>query len=78
MKKIDWEAVLEEQQILLREAMHEDYAWILEGADSSPYTFRIFDLQELIGLIEQGNYEEAYQLLLNDWGEDYFNDFLLP
>ena len=76
-KEIDWDAVLEEQKSLLTSAMVKDYAWELEGADSSPYTFIIFDLQELIGLIEQGNYKEAYAIISEEYGEDYFDDYLL-
>ena len=61
MKNIDWEAILEDQQSVLREALLKDYAWALQGVEHSPCTFLIFDLQERIGLIEQGNYEEAYR-----------------
>ena len=77
MERIDWEAVLEDQKSALRDAMHKDYAWELEGADSSPYTFHIFDLQERIGLIEQEKYNQAYQLLIEEYGEEFFEDFLL-
>ena len=77
MKEIDWEAVLDEQKSLLASAMVKDYAWELEGADSSPYTFVIFDLQELIGLIEQGEYEEAYGIIAAEYGEDYFEDYMM-
>lgn len=74
---IDWEKVLEEQQGLLREAMLKDMAWTLEGADSSPYTFEIFDLQERIGCIEKEDYMQAYSLLVDEYGEQYFEDFIL-
>lgn len=74
---INWEKVLEEQQGLLREAMLKDMAWALEGADSSPYTFEIFDLQERIGCIEKEDYLQAYTLLVEEYGEQYFDDFIL-
>ena len=77
MKNIDWEAILEDQQSVLREALLKDYAWALEGADSSPYTFLIFDLQERIGAIEQENYEQAYNLLVEEYGNGYIDEFLL-
>lgn len=77
MKDIDWTAVLEDQKECLKNAMLKDLAWTLEGAPSSPYTFEIFELQERIGAIEKENYEEAYMLLVEEYGEEYFEDFLL-
>lgn len=77
MKQIDWDLVIEELRYNLRQKMQANYAYELEGAEHSPYTFDIFDLQERIGAIEQGNYEEAYNLLVEEFGEEYFDDFLL-
>ena len=74
---IDWEKVLDEQNSLLRDAMLKDMAWTLDGADSSPYTFEIFDLQERIGCIEKQDYMQAYSLLMLEYGEQYFEDFIL-
>ena len=74
---IDWEKVLDEQNSLLRDAMLKDMAWTLDGADSSPYTFEIFDLQERIGCIEKEDYMQAYSLLMLEYGEQYFEDFIL-
>ena len=77
MKHIDWDLVLEELRYNLRQKMQADYAYELEGAAHSPYTFEIFDLQEQIGCIEQEKYEEAYALIVDEWGEDFFEDYLL-
>lgn len=77
MKEIDWEAVLEDQKECLKNAMMKDLAWTLGGSPSSPYTFEILDFQERIGEIEQENYEEAYKLLVEEYSEEYFDDFLL-
>lgn len=77
MKEIDWEAVLEDQKECLKNAMMKDLAWTLGGYPSSPYTFEILDLQERIGNIEQENYEEAYKLLVEEYSEEYFDDFLI-
>ena len=76
MKEIDWDAVLEELEDELHEAMKMERQRELWD-ERNPYTFQVFDLQERIGLIEQGRYEEAYRLLEEDWGEEYFDDFLL-
>lgn len=76
MKQYDWELILEELKEDLKFLMKE--SMLCDPDDiRNPYTFRIFDLQEQIGLIEQENYEEAYRLLLDDWGKEYLNDFLL-
>ena len=76
MKEIDWEAVLEELQYELRQKMGFSFMYYLND-ERNPYTFEIFDLQERIGLIEKGNYEEVYNLLVEEWGEDYFDDYLI-
>lgn len=44
--------------------------------ERNPYTFEIFYLQEKIGMIEQGLYEEVFALLSDEYGEDFFEDFL--
>ena len=76
MKEIDWDAVLEELGDELHEAMKMERK--CEPWDErNPYTFQVFDLQERIGLIEQGRYDEAYRLLEEDWGEGYFDEFTL-
>lgn len=75
MKDIDWEAVLDELKYELRENMIKEVACD-PNDERSPYTFAIFDLQERIGAIEQGNYEEAYNLLVEEYGEEYFENFL--
>lgn len=76
MKEIDWDAVLDELEDELHEAMKMERQ--CEPWDErNPYTFKVFDLQERIGLIEQGRYDEAYQLLEEEYGEEYFDDFLL-
>ena len=76
MRDIDWNAVLNRLKQKLRENMI-----IIEvcyqNDECNPYTFEILDLQERIGAIEQGNYEEAYNLLVEEFGEEYFDDFLL-
>lgn len=76
MKNIDWDAVLDSLEDELHEAMkmeRQREPW----DERNPYTFQVFDLQERIGLIEQGHYNEVYRLLEEDWGEEYFDDFLL-
>lgn len=76
MRNIDWDAVFDSLEDELHEAMKMERQ--CEPWDErNPYTFQVFDLQERIGLIEQGNYDQAYQLLVGDWGEEFFDDFLL-
>lgn len=76
MKEIDWEAVLEELKYELRQKM--GLSLMCDPNDErNPYTFEIFDLQERIGLIENGDYEEVYRFLVDEWGEDYFDDYLI-
>lgn len=74
--EIDWWSVLENQKDYLRDAMKMEIQ-CLPDDERNPYTFQVFDLQERIGLIEQGRYDEAYQLLKEEYGEEYFDDFLL-
>jgi hypothetical protein len=37
----------------------------------------IFSFQEMIGCIEVDDYKEAYRLIAEEFGEGYFDDFLL-
>lgn len=76
MKEIDWEAVLEELKYELRQKMGFSLT-CYPNDERNPYAFEIFDLQERIGLIENGDYEEVYRLLVEEWGEDYFDDYLI-
>lgn len=76
MKRINWTAVLERLKDELRENMRGERACHPDD-ERNPYTFPIFYLQEKIGMIEQGNYEEVYRLLVEEYGEEYFEDFLL-
>ena len=76
MKEIDWWSVLENQKDYLRDAMKMERQFDPED-ERNPYVFEVFYLQERIGLIEQGDYDQAYQLLEEEYGEGYFDDFLL-
>lgn len=76
MKEIDWWSVLENQKDYLRDAMKMERQFDPED-ERNPYVFEVFYLQERIGLIEQGHYNEAYRLLKEEYGEEYFDDFLL-
>lgn len=76
MKEIDWWSVLENQKDYLRDAMKMERQCDPED-ERNPYVFEVFYLKERIGLIEQGCYDEAYQLLKEEYGEEYFEDFLL-
>lgn len=76
MKNIDWEAVLEDLEDKLRDKMRMERQCDPDD-ERNPYTFQTFYLREKIGLIEQGNHEEAYRLLCEEYGEEYFDDFLL-
>lgn len=76
MKNIDWEAVLESLENELRDNMRMERQCDPDD-ERNPYTFKTFYLREKIGLIEQGNYEEAYRLLCEEYGEEFFDDFLL-
>ena len=76
MKNIDWDAVLDSLEDELHEAMKMERQFDPED-ERNPYVFEVFYLQERIGLIEQGCYDQAYQLLKEEYGEEYFEDFLL-
>ena len=75
MKDIDWEAVLEYLKCELRENMKQERMCSPDD-ERNPYTFEIFYLQEKIGTIERGLYEEAFSLLSDEYGEDFFEDFI--
>ena len=45
--------------------------------ERNPYTFPIFDFQEMIGSIEKEDYAHAYKLISEEFGEGYFDSFLL-
>lgn len=76
MKNINWDAVLDSLEEELHEAMKMERQCDSDD-ERNPYVFEVFYLQERIGLIEQGCYDEAYQLLKEEYGEEYFEDFLL-
>lgn len=76
MKEIDWEAVLESLEDELRDNMRMERQCDPDD-ERNPYTFQTFYLREKIGLIEQGNQEEAYRLLCEEYGEEFFEEFLL-
>lgn len=72
---IDWDAVLEDQKEELRDKMKRQRAFD-ESDDRNSLVFQIFDLQERIGLIENGEYAKAYRLISEEWGDEYFNEFM--
>lgn len=71
-QNINWEAVLEELKYELRQKMKLQRQCDVDD-ERNPYDFAIMDLQEQIGLVERGQYEEAYKLLVEEWGEEFFN-----
>ena len=76
MYHIDWDAVLENLNDHLREAMRGERQCDPDD-ERNPYTFRIFGLQEMIGSIERGHLSHAYLVIAEEFGEEYFDDFLL-
>ena len=72
---IDWDAVLEDQKEELLDKMKRQRAFD-ESDDRNSLVFQIFDLQERVGLIENGDYEKAYRLISEEWGDEYFNEFM--
>lgn len=76
MKGIDWEAVLEQLKDELRENMKNERMCSPDD-ERNPYTFEIFYLQEKIGMIEQGLYEEVFALLSDEYGEEFFGSYKL-
>ena len=77
MKNIDWDAVLDNLYDHLRDLQRMERQCDPEGEKNNPYIWDIFSFQEMIGSIERDDYEEAYRLLKEEFGEGYFDDFLL-
>lgn len=76
MKNIDWTAVLDNLYEHLHDLMKQERQLDLED-ERNPYTFRIFDFQEMIGSIEKEDYAHAYKLISEEFGEGYFDSFRL-
>ena len=74
-QNINWELVLDELKYELRQKMKLQRQCDVDD-ERNPYDFAIMDLQEQIGLVERGQYEEAYNLLVEEWGEEFFDDYL--
>lgn len=77
MKEIDWDAVLEELEDELHEAMKMERQCDPEDEKNNPYMWDIFSIQEMIGCIERDDYKEAYERITEEFGEGYFDEFLL-
>ena len=77
MKGIDWYAVLDNLRDHLKDLMRAERALDPDDEKNNPYMWDIFSFQEMIGCIEQENYAEAYRLIKEEFGEGYFDDFLL-
>ena len=77
MKDIDWTAVLDNLYDHLRDLQRMERKCGPEDEKDNPYMWDIFSSQEMIGSIERDDYEEAYRLLKEEFGEGYFDDFLL-
>lgn len=76
MKEIDWVTVELWFKDELKELMRAERA--LDPDDErNPYTFRIFDIQEIVGSIEQGDLNRAYDVIVEEYGEEFFEEFLL-
>ena len=76
MKNIDWTAVLDNLNEHFHDLMKQERQ--LDPDDErNPYTFAIFDFQEMIGSIEKEDYAHAYKLISEEFGEGYFDSFLL-
>ena len=74
-QNIKWELVLEELKYELRQKMRLQRQCDVDD-ERNPYDFTIMDLQEQIGLVEREQYEEAYKLLVEEWGEEFFNEYM--
>lgn len=77
MKQIDWDAVLDNLYDHLRDLQRMERQCDPEDEKNNPYMWDIFSFQEMIGSIERDDYEEAYRLLEEEFGEEYFDDFKL-
>lgn len=73
--EIDWPAVLQELRSQLREEMKQEAQHNPLDEKNNPHMWRVFEYQEMIGSIEQGNHEEAYRLLSEEYGESFFDDY---
>ena len=77
MKDIDWTAVLDDLYDRLRDLQKMERQCDPEDEKNNPYMWDIFLFQEMIGCIEVDDYKEAYRLIAEEFGEAYFDDFLL-
>ena len=77
MKNIGWDAVLDNLYDHLRDLQRMERQCDPEDEKNNPYMWGIFSFQEMIGCIEQENYAEAYRLIKEEFGEGYFDEFLL-
>ena len=77
MKPIDWDAVLDNLYDHLRDLQRMERQCDPEDEKNNPYMWDIFSFQEIIGCIEVDDYKEAYRLIAEEFGEAYFEDFLL-
>lgn len=76
MKGVDWTAVLDNLYDHLRDLQRMERQCDPDD-ERNPYTFPIFDFQEMIGSIEKEDYAHAYKLISEEFGEGYFDSFLL-
>ena len=77
MKNIDWDAVLDNLYDHLRGLQRMERQCDPEDEKNNPYMWAIFLFQEMIGSIEVYDYKEAYRLIVEEFDEGYFDDFLL-
>ena len=73
MKNIDWTAVLDNLYDHLRDLQRMERQCDPEDEKNNPYMWDIFSFQEMIGCIERDDYDEAYRLLKEEFGEGYFD-----
>lgn len=75
-REIDWVTVELWFNDELKELMKSERA--LDPDDErNPYTFRIFYIQEIVGSMEKGDLNNAYDTIVEQYGEEFFEDFLL-
>ena len=74
---IDWDAVLDNLYDRLRDLQRMERQCDPEDEKNNPYMWDIFLFQEMIGSIEVYDYKEAYRLIVEEFDEGYFDDFLL-
>lgn len=75
-REIDWITVELWFKDELEELMRAERA-LNPDDERNPYTFRIFYVQEIVGSIEQGDLNHAYDVIVEQYGEGYFDEFLL-